>query len=83
MIAKSPDPNHGVIRAAHIERTAQPVLVDCSQRAESSEQGALSVVPLMDGKTVAGLEIRCSCGSAAVIECVYPEPAAAPAKEAS
>lgn len=71
MNRKSPDPNHGVIRGDQIQRAAQPVVIECAQEPESG--GTLSVVPVMDGDLVAGLEIRCSCGTSAIVECVYPQ----------
>ena len=71
MNRKSPDPNHGVIRGDHVRRAPQPVVIECASDVDSG--GTLSVVPVMDGDLVAGLEIRCSCGSSAIVECVYPD----------
>ena len=63
----------GVIPASVVRRIEQPVLVDCGSPQKGDHQGTLVVVPLMEGEQVAGLEIRCSCGSRAMVECVYPQ----------
>ncbi len=58
----------GVLHRDSVRVMSQPALVDCS----SNDQGrTLTVVPLMDGDRVAGIEVRCSCGSSTLIECVY------------
>lgn len=58
----------GVLSRDSVRVVSQPALVDCS----SNDQGrTLTVVPLMDGDRVAGLEVRCSCGANTLIECVY------------
>ena len=67
-----PDQDTGVIPAERVRRLEQPALVDCGGKHESSGQGSLTVVPLIEGSRIAGLEIRCSCGAAAVVECIYP-----------
>jgi len=60
-----------VIPARTVRRLNQSVLVDCgSGRAETGEK-RLTIVPLVEGDLVAGLEIRCTCGASAVIECLY------------
>lgn len=58
----------GVLARDSVRVVAQPALVDCS-----GTEGArtLTVVPLMDGDRIAGLEVRCSCGASTLIECVY------------
>ncbi len=58
----------GVLPREAVRVVAQPALIDCG----GGEQGkTLTVVPLMDGDRVAGLEVRCSCGATTMIECVY------------
>jgi hypothetical protein len=64
---QAPRPSRGVIRRDAVRVVAQPAMVDCS----SSHASAITVVPLMDGDRVAGLEVRCGCGANALIECVY------------
>jgi len=63
-------PPRGVIRRDAVRLASQPALVDCSGIATNG-QGPLAIVPLLDGARVAGFEIRCGCGAAAVVECVY------------
>ena len=63
----------GVLRRDSVRIVKQPAVVDCAGATKDS--GALSVVPLMDGDRVAGLEIRCNCGSSTLVECVYAEEA--------
>ncbi len=67
--SSAPTPR-GVLPRQAVRVVAQPALVDCG----SGEQGkTLTVVPLMDGDRVAGLEVRCSCGATTMIECVYSQ----------
>jgi hypothetical protein len=66
-----------VIRRDAVRLVQRPALVDCSSAATPG-QGPLAVVPLLDGDRIAGFEIRCGCGSSAVVECVYPTPAQKP-----
>ena len=63
--------NPGVIRGAAVRRMSQPALVDCSSKGPGDTTRPISVVPLLDGERIAGFEIRCGCGAAAVVECVY------------
>jgi hypothetical protein len=70
MADTSPSPQ--VIRREAVRLVRQPALVACGNPAAQG-QGSLAVVPLLDGDRVAGFEIRCSCGSTALVECVYPE----------
>jgi mRNA-degrading endonuclease toxin of MazEF toxin-antitoxin module len=62
----------GVLTRDTVRVVPQPALVDCS-----GTDGArtLTVVPLMDGDRVAGLEVRCSCGASTLVECVYDKEA--------
>jgi hypothetical protein len=62
-----PLPNRGVLRKDAVRIVSQPALVDCS----GAHDNAITVVPLMDGDRVAGLEVRCGCGASTLIECVY------------
>ncbi len=64
-------PSQGVIPAHTVRRLAQPVVVDCGDG--STAQQPMTVIPLVEGTRVAGLEVRCRCGSAVVVECVYEE----------
>ena len=57
----------GVLRRDNVRVVSQPAMVDCSSQHSSN----ITVVPLMDGDRVAGLEVRCSCGANTLIECVY------------
>lgn len=72
MTASAPRPQ-GVIRRDAVRLVSQPAVVDCP--GGGPDEGALTVVPLMDGDRVAGLEIRCGCGRSTLVECVYREPA--------
>ena len=65
------EPRGGVIKAGHVRRIAQPALLDCAQA--SGDGRALTVIPMMDGDRVAGLEVKCCCGASVVVECVYEE----------
>ena len=60
-----------VIPARTVRRLDQSVLVDCGSGSADSGNKRLTIVPLVDGDLVAGLEIRCTCGASAVIECLY------------
>lgn len=66
-------PPTGVIPAGAVQRTAQPVLIDCGAGDGSESNGLISIVPLMEGILVAGIEVRCNCGSSVVLECVYDD----------
>ncbi len=59
----------GIIHRNSVRMVAQPAVVDC--HGAQSKGGAISVVPLMEGDRVMGLEIRCSCGANTLVECVY------------
>lgn len=67
--------NQGVIRRSNVRLAGQPALIDCGSDAAGKVTGTLAVVPLLDGDRVAGFEIRCGCGSSAVVECVYEKEA--------
>jgi|SoiMethySBSTD1v2_1073268.scaffolds.fasta_scaffold1000500_3 hypothetical protein len=60
-----------VIPAHRVRRVSQPALIDCAEAGASGN--ALSVVPLMDGARVAGIEVRCRCGASVLVECVYDD----------
>jgi hypothetical protein len=65
-----PVPNRkGVLRRDVVQIGSQPALVGCAD----AGNGPISVVPLMDGDRIAGLEVHCACGARAVVECVYPD----------
>jgi len=63
----------GVIRRDAVRIVRQPAQIDCG--GAHAGQSPIVVVPLLDGDHLAGLEIRCGCGSAAVVECVYSQEA--------
>jgi hypothetical protein len=65
--------NKQVIQRGHVRRIDQPVLVECTSTGSKGTPAPIVVVPLVDGDRLAGLEIRCGCGAAAVVECVYEE----------
>ncbi|MGC6487977.1 MAG: hypothetical protein ACON4Z_10055 [Planctomycetota bacterium] len=61
-----------VISRDSVRVVAQPAMLGCGDDAGAG--GApMAVVPLMDGDRVAGFEVRCGCGAAAVVECVYQD----------
>lgn len=59
-----------VLRSTAVRRVEQPVLLDPGTHAHN-HRDAMTVVPLLDGDTVAGFEVRCGCGAAVVVECLY------------
>ena len=61
----------GVIRREAVRLVPQAAMVDCASAEPGQGRGPITVVPLLDGEVVAGFEIRCGCGAAAVVECVY------------
>lgn len=73
--------DRGVLRADRVRLVPQRAQIDCGHDAAGRPAGALAVVPLLDGDRVAGFEIRCGCGAAAVVECVYGATAATPAPQ--
>lgn len=60
----------GVIRRDAVRIVRQPAQIDCGGSSHPG-RNPLVVVPLLDGDQLAGFEIRCGCGSTAVVECVY------------
>ena len=66
-----PSQSKGVIPARQVRRLTHPVMIDCGTQSDTGTRNHLTVVPLVDGEHVAGLEIRCSCGASAIVECVY------------
>lgn len=65
------DSRQGVIPAGSVRRADQSVLVDTGEGVHRHHEMAMSVIPLLEDDMVVGLEVRCSCGTAVVIECVY------------
>ena len=63
--------NKRVIPARTVRRIDQSVLVDCGSGSAETANKSLTIVPLVDGDLVAGLEIRCTCGASAIVECLY------------
>ncbi len=68
-----PSASRGVIPADAVRASAHPVLVGCGQSGEGPGQKPISVVPVLDGNTVAGFEVRCHCGASVIVECIYEE----------
>lgn len=66
-------PRPGVIRRDAVRMVRQPALVDCGVATDGRASRPIAVVPLLDGDRIAGFEIRCGCGSTAVVECLYAE----------
>lgn len=63
----------GVISGRDVRRVPQAVLVDVDGDVREGHTHAITLVPLVDGNRVAGLEVRCGCGAHAIVECVYVE----------
>lgn len=76
--AAKPDPStsKGVLRRSSVRMLGQPALVECGGKDPQDHSRAIAVVPLLDGARIAGFEVRCGCGSAAIVECVYTTEAA-------
>ena len=68
-----PPARRGVIPGNVVHRADQPVLVDCSHGEQGPTRQPISVVPVVDGNTVVGFEVRCSCGASVIVECIYEE----------
>ena len=65
---------HDVISRDSVRVVAQPAMLGCGDGDDSATSGTpMAVVPLLDGDRVAGFEVRCGCGAAAVVECVYED----------
>ena len=64
-------PQKGVIPARSVRRLDQAVLVDSGSPSEEPGRSSLTIVPLVDDDLISGLEIRCTCGASAIVECVY------------
>jgi len=60
----------GVIRRDKVRVLGQPALIEAGAHAQHAA-ASISVVPMLDGTTIAGFEVRCSCGTSVVVECVY------------
>lgn len=67
-----PPAHRGVIPGNVVRRADQPVLVDSSQGAEATNH-PITVVPVLDGDSIVGFEVRCSCGACVIVECIYEE----------
>jgi len=66
--------NKGFLRRDSVRVLRQAALVECGH--DANQVGtSITVVPLLDDDRVMGFEIRCGCGSTAVVECVYPNEA--------
>ena len=62
------------IPASRVVRVENPAIVASGPR---DGTGSITVIPLVDGIDIAGLEIRCRCGAHVVVDCVYDEAVAA------
>jgi len=47
-----------------------PIMLDPMSAAEGSEN-CMAIAPVMQEEEIVGLDIRCSCGSRVLVECVY------------
>ncbi|MCA8943092.1 MAG: hypothetical protein KDB80_11070 [Planctomycetes bacterium] len=66
------------IPAGRVVKVAQAAVVASGTGADTHP---ITVIPLVDGEELCGLEIRCRCGAQAVVDCVYDGPdATAPAR---
>lgn len=63
----------GILRRDAIRLASQAAMVECGAATAGRPAHTLAVVPLLDGDRLAGFEVRCGCGSTAVVECVYAE----------
>jgi len=70
-----PNQQPDVIRREAVRLVRAPAMVDCGSSAAGQPNHPIAVVPLLDGDRIAGFEIRCGCGSTAVVECVYAKEA--------
>ena len=59
-----------VIRGDSVHRVEAPVLVD-SGNPMQGHRDSMTVIPVMQNDRVEGFEVRCHCGSAVVVECIY------------
>jgi hypothetical protein len=66
-----PRRNQGVIHRDAVRMAPHAAMIDCGSGPNAAATGTIAVVPLLDGDRIAGFEIRCSCGTSAVVECVY------------
>jgi hypothetical protein len=51
-----------------VKVVAAPVLM----APDAAGDGAITLTPVLDGRVVRALAIRCSCGRHLEVECVYP-----------
>ena len=65
--------NPEVIRRDRVRVITQPAMLGCGHEADGGATAPLAVVPLLDGDRVTGFEVRCGCGSSAIVECVYED----------
>ena len=68
-----PSRARGVIPGNVVRRAAHPVLVDTNHGSDAPQGHPISVVPVLDGNTIVGFEVRCSCGASVIVECLYEE----------
>ena len=68
-----PPAHRGVIPGNVVHRADQPVLVDSSQGEAQPTNHPITVVPVLDGDSIVGFEVRCSCGASVIVECIYEE----------
>lgn len=61
----------GVIHRDDVRMVSHAAMIDCGSAPDGHATGTITVVPLLDGDRIAGFEIRCGCGTSAVVECVY------------
>jgi hypothetical protein len=66
-----PAAHSGVLRRDAVRLASQPALIDCGAHRGAAASNTLAVLPVLDGNTVVGFEVRCGCGAMAFVECVY------------
>jgi hypothetical protein len=62
-----------VIRRDAVRFVPLGAVLDWGAPGDEPASKPLAIVPLLDGDRIAGFEVRCGCGAAAMIECVYED----------
>jgi len=68
----APKSGANILRPTEVRRISQPIILDPTSGSEGNDN-CMSIIPVMDGEEIAGMDIRCNCGSRMLIECVYDE----------
>lgn len=75
---RNPNSRIDVIARDQVRIAAQAAMLDCGTGEDGRPTPPLAVVPVLDGDRIAGFEVRCGCGAAALVECVYETDAEPP-----